>query len=134
MSDVHFPVIHYSASSTSRVRGRQHGETFRAAIKELAAIRRDLMIQKNPALNSRVMAALASEQWTETERFDAEIADEISGIAEGAKVSIEHIIILNNYTDFRDIQVTEQGCSVIYVNKDHPLAGQTWDMHSTAKN
>ncbi len=46
------------------------------------------------------------------------------------------LVVLNNYTDFRDIQpVDDQGCSLVYV-KDQELGtsiGQTWDMHGSAK-
>src|SRR5690606_38621645 len=44
------------------------------------------------------------------------------------------MVVLNNYTDFRDIHVPEQGCTTVYVNRGEVVAGQTWDMHGTAKN
>jgi isopenicillin-N N-acyltransferase-like protein len=134
MIDAGFPLIRYAVGIPPRDRGRQHGESFRAAIAELAAIRRDLMIQKNPGLTPAVIRTLAAEQWSCTLSTDRQTAEEIEGIAEGADCSIESLVILNNYTDFRDIHVADQGCSVIFVNRDRPLAGQTWDMHSTAKN
>ncbi len=134
MIDVGFPIITYPASSSIRERGRLHGETFQAAIAELAAIRRDLMVQKNPGLSKSKISSLATEQWAETLCYDSVTADEIAGIAEGAKLPLEELIVLNNYTDFRDIAVPDQGCSVLYVNEKHPIAGQTWDMHSSAKN
>ncbi len=134
MIDAGFPIITYSAGSTGRERGRIHGESSRAAIAELAAIRRELMVQKNPGLSQSKITILAKEQWAQTLWYDSVTADEIAGISEGAKLSLEELIVLNNYTDFRDIEVPDQGCSVIYLNQKHPIAGQTWDMHSTAKN
>lgn len=134
MIDVGFPVIRYPAGATGRHWGLMHGETFREAIAELAEIRRELMRQKNPGLSPLKIAALASEQWTETLRFDQPLAEELSGIADGAKLPLEELIVLNNYTDFRDIFIPDEGCSVVYVNHDRPIAGQTWDMHRSAKN
>jgi isopenicillin-N N-acyltransferase-like protein len=134
MTDAGFPIIKYLPNQSARARGQSHGESFRQAIGELARIRRDLMIQKNPGLRPERIADLAARQWAATEQFEPEIADEVEGIAEGAKLSIEDLVVLNNYTDFRDIHVPDQGCSVIYVNRGEPLAGQTWDMHASAKN
>ena len=134
MIDVGFPVIHYPATASDRERGRLHGETFRAAIAELATIRRDLMRQKNPGLSEAKITSLAREQWTESVRFDASMTEEISGIADGARLPLEDLVVLNNYTDFRDIMVPDQGCSVVYVNRESPIAAQTWDMHASAKN
>ena len=134
MIDVGFPIIHYPASSSDRERGLLHGESYRSAIVELATIRRDLMRQKNPGISGSHIATLAAEQWAETVRFDSASADEILGIASGARLPLEDLIVLNNYTDFRDIQVPEQGCSVVYVNRQRPISAQTWDMHASAKN
>jgi isopenicillin-N N-acyltransferase-like protein len=134
MTDVNFPVISYASNTTSRQRGRLHGEAFRGPIAELAKIRRELMVQKNPGLTPQRIATLAAQQWGETLLFDSVVADEIAGLSDGSGLSLEDIIVLNNYTDFRDILVPDQGCSVMYVNRREPLAGQTWDMHASAKN
>ena len=60
----------------------------------------------------------------------------MKGIAKGAEVSLEDIVILNNYTDFRDIPLPDEGCSTLHVRNeaDEALVGQTWDMHKSAKN
>ncbi len=133
MIDVGFPLIEYPAGIPDRQHGLLHGESFREAIGELVEIRRDLMRQKNPGLSTLNIASLAAEQWAETLRFDPATSEEISGIADGARRPLEDLIVLNNYTDFRDIQVPDQGCSVVYVNRQRPIAAQTWDMHSSAK-
>ncbi|RPJ73715.1 MAG: hypothetical protein EHM20_11800 [Alphaproteobacteria bacterium] len=45
------------------------------------------------------------------------------------------MVILNNYTDFRDISLPEEGCSTVHIQTPTEiLSGQTWDMHRTAKN
>lgn len=135
MTDCNFPVIRFAKSDSALIRGQKHGESYRSGIKELVEIRTSLMREKNPALDDQIILRLAEEQWHATARFDQPLTDELSGIADGADVSFADVVILNNYTDFRDIQVDDQGCSLAYVNQQHgPIVGQTWDMHGSAKN
>lgn len=135
MTDLGFPIIEYSASDSPQEWGRQHGETHRTGIVELIAIRTQLMREKNPRLDNENIRRLAQQQWNLTAAYDSSLTAELSGIAEGAGVSLEEIVVLNNYTDFRDIEVLDQGCSAIYVQRNNNIiAGQTWDMHRSAKN
>ena len=133
MTDVGFPIIVYQRDQSPLTWGRGHGESYRDAIHELAEIRRDLMREKNSALNNEYIEKLAALQWQASEKFSPGITEELQGIAEGADISKTDLVILNNYTDFRDIQVDDQGCSLVYANKiDGPVVGKTWDMHGTA--
>ena len=135
MIDCGFPIIEYSPEQTPLEWGRAHGESFRDAIRELAEIRLSLMHEKNPTLNPSLITDLAHQQWDATQIYDADLLAELQGISDGANVSRELITVLNNYTDFRDIRLAEeQGCSVVYLNFGSPIAGQTWDMHGSAKN
>ncbi len=135
MTDCGFPIIAYLANQSPRERGRMHGESHRDPIRELFEIRLALMREKNPALDADAIRKLAAEQWTATEAYAPNLADEIQGISDGSGLSLEELVVLNNYTDFRDIELNEEGCSVVYTRyNDTPLAGQTWDMHGTAKN
>ena len=112
-----------------------HGEKFREAIAELVEIRRSLMREKNPTLDPVMISELADQQWEVTKIYDRDLSDELQGICDGSGLSREPITILNNYTDFRDIKLADQqGCSVVYINYGSPIAGQTWDMHGSAKN
>lgn len=129
-----FPYLQYEKNRTHRAWGQTHGEQFKIPIQELAAIRRELMLAKNPRL-LKTLDELALLQWNISKDFAPDIADEILGIAEGAGASLTDIVILNNYTDFRDISLPDEGCSTIHVqNNNAVLAGQTWDMHRSAKN
>lgn len=133
-TDCGFPIIEYEKGKSFREWGRQHGETYRTAIKELYLIRRELMLAKNPALVNSIIP-LAEEQLQATRAFAPDITEELEGIAEGAGLSSDEIVILNNYTDFRDIELPEEGCSTVHIsNAGEVYSGQTWDMHSTAKN
>ena len=133
MGDQGFPVIEYDENKSARENGFMHGESFRGGILELAELRRNLMLERNPTLNSR-LDELAAEQWQINRDFDEELFEELEGIREGSGCSITQLVILNNYTDFRDIRMDDEGCSTLYIQTGgQSLAGQTWDMHSTAK-
>lgn len=134
MIDIDFPVLKYDSAANSHERGAIHGESFREAIAELVEIRTSLMREKNPLMNSDAIRQLAGLQHQATLAFDREICEELEGIAAGARLPLHQIIVLNNYTDFRDIEITDQGCSAIYVKRgDQRIGGQTWDMHRSAK-
>ena len=134
MIDCGFPIIKYSAEQTPEQRGHQHGESWREAIKELVEIRTGLMRQKNTTLADSDIVRLAELQFQITSDCYPDLAAEFTGIVQAANVSITDLVILNNYTDFRDIHVPDQGCSVVFSSYDgNPVAGQTWDMHESAK-
>lgn len=129
-----FPYIKYQSGKSSKEWGLSHGEEYKTAIKELAEIRRGLMLAKNPALH-RKLDELALEQFELSKKLAPHIALEIEGIATGSGLSITDLVILNNYTDFRDISLPEEGCSTVHIQTPTEiLAGQTWDMHRSAKN
>ncbi len=129
-----FPLIEYAKNSNHFEWGKSHGEEFRQAISELAQIRKELMLAKNPKLLKN-LDELALKQFYYSQKFAPDIAEEIEGIIVGSNLSKTDIVILNNYTDFRDIKLPEEGCSTIHVqNSNQILSGQTWDMHRSAKN
>lgn len=134
MKDLNFPIIEYKVGASLLDSGRQHGEEFRESIHELAAIRKELMLKKNPAIESK-LHELSMQQWNFNKEHMPELTSELEGICQGANLSIENIVILNNYTDFRDVRLPEEGCSTLYFNKDgKSYSGQTWDMHRSAQN
>ncbi len=133
-TDQNFPYISYPKNQSYGSWGELHGEEFRNGIQELAQIRKTLMLEKNPSLKNS-LESLAKEQFLHTEKFAPHLTQELIGISRGADLDIADLVILNNYTDFRDLELPEEGCSTVHVQKDgHVLAGQTWDMHSSAKN
>lgn len=134
-TNCHFPLITYQAGKTNFEWGLTHGEAFKTPIQELAEIRRNLMLAKNPALKKK-LDELALEQFHFTRNFAPHLASELEGIAKGAEISLTDVVVLNNYTDFRDITLPEEGCSTVHINTKNGeiLSGQTWDMHRSAKN
>lgn len=129
-----FPLIEYAAGKSNMDWGLAHGEEFRFAIAELTEIRRHLMLAKNPRLSTK-LDELAMEQFNHSKKFASHLTMELEGIAKGAGLTISDLVILNNYTDFRDIILPEEGCSTVHIQTTNEvLAGQTWDMHRSAKN
>lgn len=123
----------------ARERGRAHGEAFRGEIGSLAEIR--LYLCAHIAGGSRAeVLELAARHLPVLKAFDADLHDELCGIAEGAAVDPAAIVVLNHYTDLRDIALSgaagpasADGCSVLYARTPAgPVAAQTWDMHATA--
>lgn len=132
--DLGFPLIIYEKGQRWIDWGRAHGEEFRQGIYEIAQIRRGLILDKNPALEPE-LEGLAREQWAATKVAAPEAWEELEGIREGSGLTVTDIVILNNYTDFRDIELPDEGCSTVYVRtEERSLAGQTWDMHRSAKD
>lgn len=131
----------------ARERGRAHGSLWRAEIHELAAIRLDLTRLRSQFATDDQVLAVAKLHLPVLEREAPDLHAELLGIAEGADLSPERIVVLNHYTDLRDVPASvlgleappapagaPDGCTQIYLNGLHgPILGQTWDMHATAE-
>lgn len=125
-----------------RARGRAHGELWRAEIRELAAIRAELCIRRAAYRSLDEVDAMAARHLPVLAAELPEMSQELLGIAEGSGVPAARIVVLNHYTDLRDIQPADlapgagedgDGCTAIYLSgPDGPVLGQTWDMHATA--
>lgn len=118
--------------------GHQHGETFRQQIKEIFEIRLERMCDDSFFRKPKDVLALAEEHIPVLERFDNDLYLELLGIAKASNTSLGQMIVLNHYTDMRDIPHKNEayepdGCSIIFSPTDHgPLLGQTWDIHQSA--
>lgn len=130
--DCLFPHITYK-DNDHHANGLYHGEEYRKPIKQLAQIRKDLMLQKNPSLKDK-LDELAQLQYFETQKLSRHLGDEFDGLLKGADLEVTDLVILNNYTDFRDIQLADEGCTTLTVFNEDIVSGQTWDMHASAKD
>ena len=127
-----FPLIEYERGKSPIQWGVAHGEEYRNKIEELFRIRLDLMLARVPVLKSSWRES-ALAQWEQTVSFSPPLGEELQGIVMGSGLDRESIAVVNNYTDFRDLGV-DQGCSTVQINTGgRVLAGQTWDMHRSAK-
>lgn len=122
-----------------RERGRAHGEAFRGEIASLAEIRLYLCGQMSGGTREQILE-MARRHWPVLQGFDGPLHDELAGIAEGAAIDPALVVVLNHYTDLRDLKygasaadVATDGCSVIYGRTpEGAVAAQTWDMHATS--
>lgn len=124
--------------------GEQHGETFRDDVRALYAVRLRLMLQKTDLRSEDNVLALAAHHLPALERFDRALYDELCGVADGAGLTPAHLVVVNHYTDLRDLSLQTLGslrenktdpggCSAWFVADDNVrLLGQTWDMHGSA--
>jgi isopenicillin-N N-acyltransferase-like protein len=116
--------------------GRIHGESYRGEIRDLAALRTHLTVTRGGFLSSRVVLELAARHLPVLARFDAALHDELCGIADGAGISAAEAVVINHYTDLRDIDpaaLPEDDCSLIFARcPGGPVLAQTCDTHVTA--
>lgn len=141
------PVVFDQADPTER--GRAHGELWREPIGALADIRLALAVRRSRFGSTEHVQQAAGAHLPVLERHLPGLHAELLGIAEGANMSPEDIVVLNHYTDLRDVPPSavglpsseaEQadadpgGCTSIYfTGVEGPVLGQTWDMHASAE-
>lgn len=136
-----------------RERGRAHGEHFRSEIAAIAAIRSELCQTQGMFRTDEELVAVAQLHLPVLARWDAALFEELCGIAEGAGLSAERIVVLNHYTDLKDLdprvvlagaggadaesaaglRAQDEDCSAIVAGTaTGAVLGQTWDMHGSA--
>ncbi|HEV7555427.1 MAG TPA: C45 family peptidase [Kofleriaceae bacterium] len=147
------------ADATPRRWGQIHGESFRGEIKALSEIRVFLCTKVGGFRDAQQVLAAAKAHLPVLERYDRDLYDELVGIADGAAVEPERIVVANHYTDLRDLDpdpskwkpspthdapeiagasagasgLGGDGCSVVWATSPTGrILAQTWDMHATA--
>ena len=127
----------YEKGMTATERGVLHGRSFAEEIKELARIRTELIQANWEQSDDSLVMARAAEHLKPLEDYDRELYLETLGIAEGSGCSPEEIIVLNHYTDLRNLKLhpdaPDEGCSTVWAGNSKGVAlAQSWDMHGTA--
>lgn len=122
-------------------RGRVHGEQYAGEIASLVDIRLYLACRIS-GFSEEPLLALAEEHLPVLREFDEDLYQELLGIAEGSGLSTGKIVVLNQYTDIRDLSPDtdlageadfDGGCTILWSACDgKPVFAQTWDMHATA--
>lgn len=130
-------IFEYPPDASPREWGRAHGEAFREEIGELAAIRTYLTIKIGRFATEQQVVTAARAHLPVLEAYDRDRYDELLGIAEGAAIDPIKAVILNHYTDLRDLDPKDfgddEGCSSLYARTDEgSILAQTWDMHATS--
>lgn len=131
-------VLRLESGLAASQRGEIHGETFCEEIRTLAQIRTEL-IQAAWGLPTAGPVLLRAEEHLATlADYDADLYEEFQGIARASGLTQAELLVLNHYTDLRDLGIAdkalEEGCSILHARyRDEILLGQTWDMHATAE-
>jgi isopenicillin-N N-acyltransferase like protein len=141
-------VLELPRDGSPRTWGQIHGESYRGEIRSLVAIRTYLTCKVGGFPNEASVLACAEEHLPILERYDAALYQELCGIADGAGLSPAQVVVVNHYTDLRDLDPdparreparsvpvgdVDGGCSVIWSQTaDGTVLAQTWDMHATA--
>lgn len=124
--------------------GEQHGEAFRDDIRAVFELRLRLILEKTDLKTRDDVLELARHHLAPLRAFDQDLYAELCGIARGAGLSPEAVVVLNHYTDLRDLSASDLvrvrgdagGCSTWFVADDRAdgerFMGQTWDMHGSA--
>ncbi len=133
-------IIHLTGSPYAM--GREYGRALRDQIHELAEERLRLALH-NAEVASRptdraACLALAARMLPAQARYDTDVHAEFMGIAEGAGIAPELLLIGNGYTDFRDVLMGagEDECTMVRTGGaagEPLLCAQTWDMHTAAE-
>lgn len=139
-----------------RQMGRAFGEALREQARQFAQIRLSSCVQEANELGLKIDAQFVLDvcgQCMDYHRqYDEAVWEEMAGIAEGANLSHETLIILNGLTDVRDAVCAAAGASwakqpaadkggctawmagAEATDVDCTLLGQTWDMHAAARD
>jgi isopenicillin-N N-acyltransferase-like protein len=129
-------------------RGLFHGHALRDEIAAIAAIRSELCLSQGMFRSDDELLRIAALHRPVLEAFDADLYAELLGIAEGAGQSIERMVVLNHYTDLkdldprvvlgettrasRDLQKEEDCTAIVAATEEGAVLAQTWDMHGSA--
>ena len=129
--------------------GVQHGRLLKEQIHHLARERYELALEhaaeNGVEVTREACLRLAREHLPYHQRYSAAVYEELEGIAAGAQLSLEELLIANALTDFRDVlwqrlpaPAGAPGCTAFGVRRGYTAAGvtylgQTWDMHASAE-
>ncbi len=133
-------------TGSPRQMGRAHGEQFRDAIHEFAARRLEACVERAAAAGwpdpQGDVLGFCTGTLDVHAQFAPSVHEEFCGIAEGADLSPDRLMICNGLTDVIDAFSAAPGesigCTAWLVAPEATadgfvLAGQTWDMHPWAE-
>jgi isopenicillin-N N-acyltransferase like protein len=155
-------VLELPAQASARRWGQLQGESFRGEIQSLVAIRVYLCTKVGRFASEAQVLNAAAAHLPILRAYDGELYEEVLGVADGAALRPEEIVVANHYTDLRDLSPDPElwvpaptadqpslsspadasagahdsqgdGCSVLWAQSPSGrVLAQTWDMHATA--
>lgn len=134
------PVIHLQGSYLEM--GKQFGEECRSQINDLCQIRTqaalDHAAERGRKFTEKQALNLIKLSSSYLENFDENIYQETLGIAEGANLALEQILLMQGLTDYRDYlswgKIPEGfGCTSMIISRERSkngklLLAQNWDL------
>jgi len=140
MTHTPFPLV--SISGTPRERGRQYGEIARDRVRRSIALYGDQLGEFG--CSAAEQADLIMPFAIEIEAFGAHYIEEMRGIAEGAGVSLQDVVLVNARTEViararleknrprRELDEADDGCTGLVVMPERSATGelihaQNWD-------
>ncbi len=130
-------------AGSPREMGYAYGEQLADQTRAFAEERIRLAEKDAPALGRAGLLELARACLDAQAEHAPAVHEEFCGIAEGAGLSQEELLIGNGYTDFRDAAKAAAssgaaGCTSFIVKPPaaadgYAYVGQTWDMHASAE-
>jgi isopenicillin-N N-acyltransferase-like protein len=130
-------VLELEPGLSPREQGRVHGETFAPLVREMVEIRTERTVVNGHFGSVEAVRQAAAKHLPVLERFSPTLHAELLGIAEGAGAEPADVVVLNHYTDLKDLAPEASGaddsCSAVFAPTARgTLLGQTWDMHGSA--
>lgn len=134
--------------ATPLARGEAHGARWRNEVRELCELRLALCVQRGRFRDADQVLAVAAAHEVPARAHVPAQWEELCGIARGAGVTVEEVVVLNQYCDLRDIDPETRpenaappaisredpgGCTAIHIGGDEPVLAQTWDSHASAE-
>ncbi|MBI3948580.1 MAG: hypothetical protein HY321_21890 [Armatimonadetes bacterium] len=124
--------------------GRQHGRMLRDEVRALAEERVRLVLSRAASAGHEQdrarCLALAARYLPAYRAYSAAGYEEFRGIADGAGISQELLLISTGYTDYVDVSdrgTFPEECTALWVRPEaaggRTLCGQTWDMHASVE-
>ena len=138
-------------AGTPRAMGECFGEQFRDDIRRFTESRIGHLAafvhqhDRERSLSRETTLAIAGRTVEAHRGFCPPIWEEFAGIARGAHLTVEELLIGNGLTDFRDFVLLAGSpghtgeCTAFLVpaalaDGHHPIVGQTWDMNADARD
>jgi isopenicillin-N N-acyltransferase-like protein len=128
-------IVRLPASASAFERGVQHGRAWAEPIAEIARIRMRLVREQAGFRSDDEVLRVAKRHLPKLAAYDEALSQELLGIAKGAGLDAAAIVVLNHYTDLKDLHAgaIDEDCSAITAGtREGALLGQTWDMHGSA--
>jgi len=133
MSDDAIELVDLGRGS-ARALGERHAEAWGERAAALFGVRWRLLRARSRVRDDAQLRALADAHLPVLHDFHPPAVEELEGFAHVSGLEPWQLVVLNHYTDFRDIPPESGGCSVVYAPlSEGPFAAQTWDMHGTAE-